>query len=351
MSHTDTGRHSPTYRVGLVGCGAIADQTQDVLAEVPGWIPFPYSHAPALAAHERTELVAAVDPDSERLERFCTRWSVDQCFTDIDHMLERCDLDIVVIASPTRHHASAFLAASAAGVRGVFLEKPMAQTLADADAMIAAAARSGTSAVINHFRSFDPSYRKAAQLIRDGAIGSVTGAVVVWGEGIAQGGCHLFDLLRLLLGSPVDWVFADVDDDVSLVDPGGTFLLALRHGVRVTVHMPWTLNAPVKVEVIGTRGHITLTHYERTLTRYEIVNDRAVPLHSPMPLRAATRSGMLVALDELILQMETGVLPSSGLPEGRMALEISGALLESGRRGAVVRLPFEDHDAVIQSWL
>lgn len=339
------------YRVGIVGCGAISDHSQDELADVPGWIPFPYSHAQTLDAHNRTDLVAAMDPDVTRLTRFAKRWQVASGFGSIAEMILAQELDILVISSPTRFHSEQFVEAARAGIKGVFLEKPVARTLQDVDVMISVARDHSTSVVINHFRSFDPSYRRVRDIIRQGAIGTVTGVVAVWGEGISQGGCHLFDLLRMIFDSHTSWVFASLDHDRNLPDPGGTFLLGLENEVVVTVHMPWSLNAPAQLDILGTEGKITINHYERTLTRFEVVNGRAIPVESPLPSRNATRSGMLVALDELILQMETGAPPSSGLKEGRHALETSGAVLVSGRESRRVSLPIDDTNLIIDSWL
>jgi len=130
------------YRVGIVGCGSISDRSHDELLDVPGWIPLPYSHAQTLEAHERTVLVAAMDPDVQRLDEFAARWQVTTGFGSITQMIAEQRLDIVTIASPTRFHAEHFMEAVAAGIKGVFLEKPVARTLRDVDRMIDTAHRS-----------------------------------------------------------------------------------------------------------------------------------------------------------------------------------------------------------------
>jgi predicted dehydrogenase len=339
------------YRVGIVGCGSIADKSHDELVDVPGWLPLPYSHAQTLHAHDKASLIAAMDPDKNRLAIFCDRWGARNGFKSITEMVTEEELDIIVIASPTRFHCQHFIEAIQSGVKGVFLEKPVAQSLREVDAMINAASATGACVVINHFRSFDPSYRKVRDLISEGSIGEVTGVVTVWGEGIAQGGCHLFDLLRMLFNSQISEVFAKVDTDSTLTDPGASFLLELANGVLVTVHMPWKLNAPVQLDILGTCGKITISHYERTLTRFTEINGRSVPSTSSLPVRDATRSGMLVALDELFRAIESGTPTSSGLEQGRHALEISGALLISGRECKPVSLPLMDVDMIIKSWL
>jgi predicted dehydrogenase len=337
--------------VAIIGCGSVADTLEDDLQPVPGWLPFPYSHATAFGTHTRTRIVAAVDPDPERLHRFCDRWEIPGRYRDTADLLEHERVDIAAVASPTWNHHDAFVAVAEAGVKGVFLEKPVARTLREADRMAAVADACGTAAIVNHFRSFDPSYRAAARMIAEGAIGDVSGAVVIWGEGLSQGGCHLFDLVRLLLARRVQHVYAVVDDDSSLVDPGGSLLLALEGGAVVTAHMPWRIGPPPQIDLAGRAGMIRMSNYHREVIRYDRINDRPVPAVSSFPARSATRSGMLVAIDELIEQMEFGTVPGSGLPEGRAALEITAAALASGRAGVPVALPFLDLDAVVEAWL
>lgn len=337
--------------MGLVGCGSIADTLEDVLRDVPGWPLFPYSHASTFEGHERTALVAIAEPNPDRREIFARRWEVPSTYPSIEEMLGSEELDIVAIASPTGLHAAGLMAAVASGVRGVFLEKPVACTLRDADEMIDAAEANGVSVVVNHFRSFEPGFRQAGRLISDGEIGDVVGVLASWGEGLSQGGCHLFDLLRMTLDRAVEWVTCDLEDEESHVDPGAHCYLHLAGEIGVHVHMPWRSRSPIHLEFLGTQGAVRISNFERRLWRYEDVNERVIPVEWPFFSRDASRSGMLVALDELIAAMEGGPRPSSGLPEGREALEITAALLLAGRTGGRVSLPFDDRDFVVKSWL
>jgi predicted dehydrogenase len=70
---------------------------------------------------------------------------------------------------------SAQLRVGLIGVKGVFLEKPVGCPLREVDEMIAAAERDGVAVAVNHVRSFEPGYRRAAELISGGEIGDVAG--------------------------------------------------------------------------------------------------------------------------------------------------------------------------------
>ena len=86
----------------------------------------------------RGTIVAAADPNAERLGEFATRWDVPATYSDYREMLATEQLDIVSICTPTRSHAEVAAAVSASGVKGVFMEKPIARCLREADEMIAA---------------------------------------------------------------------------------------------------------------------------------------------------------------------------------------------------------------------
>jgi predicted dehydrogenase len=223
------------YRVGIIGTGRIASTIQDEIETAPFAFLLPYSHAGAYAAVPATELVAAADVNADRLRDFAQRWHVPAAATYADYraMLTRERLDVVSICTPTRSHAEVAAAMAESGVKGVFMEKPIASTLREADVMIAAFAVAGIRSVVNHVRTFDPYYRRVRWLIETGAIGDLHSVMVHWREGMSFGGSHLFDLLRFLLASEVAWVYGHLDGGDGLFDPGGSGVIGFANGVEV----------------------------------------------------------------------------------------------------------------------
>ena len=108
-----------TLRTAVVGLGRIGYQF----------------HAPQVVRHEGFDLVAVVDPVGERLGDAKAKFGVERCYAGLDACLESEDLNLVVIASPTRFHCSQALAAFENGC-DVFCDTPMASTLAEADRMV-----------------------------------------------------------------------------------------------------------------------------------------------------------------------------------------------------------------------
>src|SRR5262245_4957706 len=130
-----------SIRIALVGCGKVAS-----------------IHAQALAALPEAQFVAACDVSAERAEAFAAKYGV-RPFTDLAAMLRESHPDAIIIGTPHPLHAEAAVRAAEAGVH-VLVEKPLAASLADCDAMLAAARKRGvTLGIISQRRFFEPVQR------------------------------------------------------------------------------------------------------------------------------------------------------------------------------------------------
>jgi predicted dehydrogenase len=139
------GRGVEPVRVGVVGCGKVGGL-----------------HAAALRAVPEAAFVGACDADPARAAAFAAKHG-GAAFPDLDALL-RAGVEAVVIGTPHPAHAAPAVRAAEAGVH-VLVEKPMAATLADCDAMLAAAARTGVRlGVISQRRFYEPVRRAKAAL-------------------------------------------------------------------------------------------------------------------------------------------------------------------------------------------
>ncbi|MSU41234.1 MAG: Gfo/Idh/MocA family oxidoreductase [Pedosphaera sp.] len=119
-----------------------------------------------------TEIVAVADANPKGLETARARLKVERGFADYRQMLEQSRPDIVAICPrhADQHHDMA-LAAAAAGVRGVYMEKPFCRTPAEADALVAACQRTGMKLAVAHRNRYHPVLKTVDKMIADGAIG------------------------------------------------------------------------------------------------------------------------------------------------------------------------------------
>ncbi|MGH2404928.1 MAG: Gfo/Idh/MocA family protein [bacterium] len=340
---------STTYRAGIIGCGRIADTIEEELRDAPAWSLLSYSHAGAYQRCARTHLVAAADPNAERLAAFGRRRGVDRLYADYATMLDRESLDIVSICVPTRSHARVALDVAAWPVKGVYLEKPIAQGLRDADKMIAAFRSHGIKVAVNHMRSWDPTYGAVRRLIADGALGTVRTVMAHLREGALFGGTHLYDLLRFLLGAEVEWVFGELDSGTGVYDPGARGIIGFANGVRAYVDGADGDPTPFDLDITGTEGRIRVGNgLYPEFWQVDRADGRRTLARRGFPGVHDGRSGMLRAVEDLIAAIETGSKPASDDMDARGDLEIAVAFHLSHRAGAPVRLPVAELDYVIE---
>jgi predicted dehydrogenase len=296
-------------------------------------------------------LVAVADLVPERVD------AARQDLGDVagyDHhraMLQRESLDVVVVATAGLYHHEPVVDAAAAGVRGVYVEKPMATSLADCDAMTEACRAAGAVLTVGHQRRWNPSYRAARDAIRAGAIGRPISGYVTWSSGrIGSVGTHFFDALNLVVDDEVAWVSGRLDPTSTpqpqwpdLLDPGGMGFLVYRNGLRVAVDAMDDVRSSFDIYLLGDKGRMHVLRdaaefrywaRERAITPQEAYREqvpipaRELPGAPPGERLLGTE---LDGLRELLACIEQRREPSSTGAHGRHALEIIVALHLSSR--------------------
>jgi len=181
-------------------------------------------HVEAIATDQRAELVALADLDQSAMEVMAAEHST-RAYTDYRRLLEREEIDAVVIATPHHLHAPMCLEALAAGAH-VYLEKPIANRVSDADRVVASAQEKGLVVAVGHqYRTF-PGNVMMKEIVDSGLIGDLNRILWQWMEARpetyydrdiwrctwkhAGGGVlmnqtsHDLDLLCWLAGDPVE---------------------------------------------------------------------------------------------------------------------------------------------------
>jgi UDP-N-acetyl-2-amino-2-deoxyglucuronate dehydrogenase len=154
------------FRTGLVGCGKVG-----------------HTHAAALAALADSQFAAVCDRNADRAQGFAAQYGVTP-YTDVRQMVEREKLEVVLVCTPHPAHAAPAVAAMQAGAH-VLVEKPMATSLADCDAMMAAAQTSGVLLSVISQRRLYAASQRVKSAIDAGKIGQpILGSVVLLGCGL-----------------------------------------------------------------------------------------------------------------------------------------------------------------------
>ncbi len=127
--------------------------------------------APTLARDPRIQLVAAADPRPEALQQINKDFGA-KGFTSLESLLKGSDAEALYIATPHQFHAPQTRLATSFK-KHVLVEKPMALSLGDCRAMIAAARKAGVALVVGHSHSFDEPIHETRKIIERGDVGKV----------------------------------------------------------------------------------------------------------------------------------------------------------------------------------
>lgn len=175
---------------------------------------------PTLRLDPRVQLVGACDPRESARAQFARDFAAP-VHEDLAALLRDPAVEAVYVASPHQHHAAQVAQAARAG-RHVLVEKPMALTLADCDAMIEACRNAGVHLVVGHCHSFDTPYLRTRELLASGRFGAVRMIQALnytdylyrprrpeeldtaqGGGAVFSQAAHQVDIVRLLAGAPV----------------------------------------------------------------------------------------------------------------------------------------------------
>jgi phthalate 4,5-cis-dihydrodiol dehydrogenase len=234
---TDRTQQNDPIGVGIVGLGMAGAVMVQAAAAHPGFV-----------------LRAAADPHPGPREAFARDFNAS-AYADVAELVADPAVQVVYIATPHQFHAPHAILAAEHG-KHVIVEKPMALTLADCDAMIAAAERHQVQLIVGHTHAFDPAVRMMRDLIAGGTLGPL-GMILSFNYtnylyrprrpeelDTARGGGILFnqvphqiDTVRLLAGGLARRVRAQVNvlDPARPTEAGCMALLQFDGGVSASL--------------------------------------------------------------------------------------------------------------------
>ncbi len=219
------------FRAAIVGAGYIAD-----------------FHAQAIRQLDRVDLACVCEPDKEKASAFAQTWGVPETYGSVDELLAHGRVDVIHLLAPPDRHYGLAKQALMAGVH-VFAEKPLCESVEEADDLIAVARHHGVQLGVNHNFTFYPAYDRLRQLKAANVFGRLQYVCVN----------HLFELKPIHSG-PFDlWMtrkpgnailesgphpisaLLDLVDGVEILSVNADRLLAIPGGR--TVYRRWRVQA------------------------------------------------------------------------------------------------------------
>jgi len=321
-----------------------------------GW--FGEFHAETIVGVPNLELAALCTRTPDRLKALGEKFGVKKTFTDYRELLADPGIDAVSICTMWDQHTEPAIAALEAG-KHVFLEKPIASTVADARKIMAAARTSQGILFISHIVRFNPRYRMPREALAAGRIGKLVALSsrrnipAVWTPTILNkigpivgDAIHDTDIMLWLTGDRIVSVYAQTVSVRNLKHPDiAQTMYRFAGGATATLETVWSMpdktpfDIDERMSIIGTEG---ILHVQDTFPNLAIVDGNK--LHSPdttyWPVFDGVRGGAL--RDEFTYFARTalsGGKVTIGTPEdATAALEATLAAEESARTGKLVNI-------------
>lgn len=302
------------FRIGLIGLGGVAA-----------------AHIAAYRSLDAVEIVAVCDIQ-QQLAETVARDCAARAYTDYRQLVGDGGVDLVLVLTPASTHRAIVETVAAAGLH-VFCEKPLAVTLADGEAIVAACDKAGVKLFYGSCYRFLPAIRTARELIAAGAIGKITlmtesliggnglagyrelgpvhyppGGPGGAGMGLVDHGIHLIDVFSWFVGAAPDKVLgsgqiagqAPASEFMAMSFPGGASGHLLYNAATYSAGLPgegifnggqgWLTdgsiaeagrweNEPGAISVYGSAGALRIFHYANALFIRDANGLRQVALH------------------------------------------------------------------------
>ncbi len=341
--------------IGIIGCGKIA-QTR---------------HIPEYAAHSKAHLFGFFDLNSQRAATLAKTYG-GKAYESVEALLSDPEIDAVSVCTANTTHADLTVRALLSG-KHVLCEKPMATTLADCEAMVKAAKKSGKKLMIGHNQRLAVAHQLAKELIDAGRIGTILTFRTAFGHGgpetwsvdpgkntwffdpksaamgaMADLGIHKTDLIGFLTGQRVIRTTArlltldkrDGEGKLIGVDDNAFCIYEMSGGAVGTMTASWThYGAEDNSTVLyGTKGILRL--YDDPSAPVKVITEEGkeetFAVEGIQTNDNQTASGVIDLFMECLLEDKEMAL------SGESALSAMRAVfgsLESARLGKTVEIP------------
>lgn len=341
-----------TLKVGLIGCGRIAMR----------------AHLVNLASMPDVELVAFAEPDPVRRNEAARLLRRASAFSTYEELLEKADVEAVVVCLPNVLHADAAMAAVNRGVH-IYLEKPLATGSREALAVIEAWQRSRVIGMMGFNYRLNKLYQSVRAHICSGTLGNVvlvrsvfstapkqrpqTGVARESGGGILLDlASHHLDLIRYFFDQEVSEVFAEIHSGTSEDDSA---MVQMRLADDIVVQSFFSASAVEEdaFEIYGDRGKLSVNRYRSLDVRITESTLRGFRLkgmqqslrnlsHTPYVLKkmrsAANEPSYWVALRRFAAAVRSGEQVKPNFYDGYESLKIIEAAERSAETGCKVQM-------------
>lgn len=308
-------------KVGVIGAGAMGKNHIRIYSEMSG-----------------VELAGISDIDRELVDGLAKQYHT-KAFTDYKELLAE-GLDAVSIVVPTKMHRQVAIDAIDAGAH-VLVEKPIADTVENARAIIEAAKNNDRLLMVGHIERFNPAVIKLKEIIDSGLLGKIvsisTTRVGPYNPRIRDVGVildigvHDIDVISYLYGTHVNQVYAVAGADIHSFEDHATIHMRLNHAFSGLVEVNWLTPHKVrKLTAVGVGGVAYLDYIDQTVELHDSGWVRKAKIEFKEPLKNE--------LEYFIDCINKGKQPEPCGMDGKHALRVSLAAISSYKEEKLIEI-------------
>lgn len=331
-------------KVGVIGFGQMGSRHARVYSQLPN-----------------TELVAVADLQAERVKAIAKELGVCRVYTDYRELLALPEVQAVSVCTPDEAHRGPAIHALQAG-KHVLLEKPLATTIDDAEAILAAVHQAKVKFMVAHLLRFDPRYALVKEAIDRGELGDIiyiisnrnsphTEGPRIYKPGtclITHVAVHDLDIVNWYMSSTPIRVYAEAADKLlaskHMLDAVST-VMAFRDGAFASVNFCWALpdqsttRLDARMEVVGTKGAAYIgVYHEQGLLMATEDGVKSPDLHHGPTVNGQVRGDLREEIMAFVTCVITNLPSPVSAEEAFQAVQVAQAIRDSLSTKAPVKL-------------
>ena len=333
--------------LGRIGCGFDDDPNKKSVN----------THAGAYYSNKNTKFVALCDIDQDKLSKYSKKYNISSTYSDYKKMFQESNLDCVSICTLSDSHLEIVDEAARHNVKGIFLEKPISDSLKNAKQIIEICERNNIKLQIDFQRRFDPFYHSIKNIVSNSNFGKIQHCSVYYGAGIANTGSHFIDLARYFFGE-INYVEGNFSQNLSNnpSDPNIDGKIVFKNNMICSIiglDVSGENYGIFEFDIFGSRGRIRINLAKHTAEFFEISEKIGIAFKElalkpvPIPFR---KEPIVLGIENLFNSIENNNKPLSMGIEGYSSLECIIALMESAdNKGQKTYLPLKTDTFKISS--
>jgi predicted dehydrogenase len=305
----------------------------------------------------QARLVAVADTNLERAKQVAGELEIDHYYSSVEAMVERKDVQAIVVVTPAKFHGAAMKACAHAG-KDIFCEKPFTLTIEEADEVLDATQKAGVRVQVGHVRRYDPPNVRAKARIEAGEIGDPVifksvardpepPAVSYLASGVngmffQDSTVHEFDLGRWIMNDEISEIHAYgavlVFPEIAKFNDIDTALLTMKFSRgtlgAVENYMQSGYGYDVCTEIVGSKGTIITGYLQQTAEVVLTSAGSRTDIVDHFLVRFA--DGYLHEMRDFVQTILADRAPKVDALDGRQAVAVAAAAERSYRESRVV---------------